>query len=70
MAGQGISLGWEHVTRRRIDAGLLTQVGPWKWDSGKAFYLIWSEASELSEDAKSVREFMIASAVNAPTSTP
>jgi DNA-binding transcriptional LysR family regulator len=70
MAGQGISLGWEHVSRRMIDAGLLTQVGPWKWDSGKAFYLVWSEKTELSDDAKAVREWMIASAVDASAGTP
>jgi DNA-binding transcriptional LysR family regulator len=70
MASQGISLGWEHVARRMIDAGLLEQVGPWQWDSGKGFYLVWSEKSDLSDDAKAVREWMVASAMNPPPSTP
>jgi len=61
MAGQGISLGWEQVTRHLIDAGLLAQVGPWKWDSGKGFYLVWSQNADLSEDAKSVRNWIVKS---------
>lgn len=59
MAGEGISLGWEHVARRLINDNLLAQVGPWKWDSGKGFYLIWSESTELSPDAQSVRDWII-----------
>jgi DNA-binding transcriptional LysR family regulator len=69
MAGQGISLGWKHVTKRMIGADLLTQVGPWEWDSGKEFYLIWSENTELSPDAKSVRDWIIA-ASHAPSIKP
>lgn len=61
MAGEGISLGWEHVTTRNIEAGLLTQVGPWVWESGKGFYLVWSDRAELSNDAVAVREWIISS---------
>jgi len=70
IAGEGISLGWEHVTRRMIDAGLLAQVGPWKWDSGAGFYLVWSKNVELSEDAESVRDWITRSAMNASAGTP
>jgi len=61
MAGQGISLGWEQVTRHLIDAGLLAQLGSWKWNSGKGFYLVWSQNADLSEDAKSVRDWIVKS---------
>jgi DNA-binding transcriptional LysR family regulator len=61
MAGEGISLGWEHVTTRIIASGLLTQIGPWKWESGKAFYLVWSDRTELSEDASTVKAWITSS---------
>lgn len=63
MAGQGISLGWEQVTRHLIDVGLLAQVGPWKWDSGKGFYLVWSQNADLSDDAKAVRDWIVKASV-------
>lgn len=60
MAGEGISMGWHHVTSKLIKAGLLTQVGPWQWDNNQGFYLVWSENSILSPDASSVRDWLIA----------
>jgi DNA-binding transcriptional LysR family regulator len=59
MASQGVSLGWEQVTRHLIDVGLLAQIGPWAWDSGKGFYLVWSQNSDLSDDAKAVRDWIV-----------
>ena len=59
MAGEGVSLGWEHVTRRLINAGLLAQINSWTWNSGKGFYLVWSDSTDLSDDAKSVRDWVI-----------
>lgn len=44
-----------------ITDGLLAQVGPWKWESGKGFYLVWSERTELSPEARSVRDWIIGS---------
>jgi DNA-binding transcriptional LysR family regulator len=70
MAGEGISLGWEHVTRRMIGAGLLAQVGPWSWDTGAGFYLVWSDTAELSDDAKAVRDWIAGSAVGTPPDAP
>ena len=70
MAGEGISLGWEHVTRRMLDAGLLAQVGPWAWETGAGFYLVWSDSAELSEDAKAVRDWIVQSAMHTPPHTP
>jgi DNA-binding transcriptional LysR family regulator len=70
LAGEGVSLGWEHVTQRMIDAGLLVQLGPWAWETGAGFYLVWSDNAELSEDAKSVRDWILQSAVNPSAHTP
>lgn len=66
MAGEGISLGWEHVTRRLINAGLLAQINSWTWNSGKGFYLVWSDSTDLSDDAKSVRDWIISSCDHQP----
>ncbi len=70
MAGEGVSLGWEHVTRRMIDANLLAQVGPWAWETGAGFYLVWSDTADLSDDAKAVRDWIVGSAVETAGNTP
>ena len=59
MAGEGIALGWNHVVERLIAQELLAPVGPWTWETGAGFHLIWSEKAELSEPARAVRDWIL-----------
>lgn len=59
LAGEGVVFGWEHVTRHLVETGQLVQVGDWRWNSGAGFYLVWSQSSDLSDDAKATRDWMV-----------
>jgi DNA-binding transcriptional LysR family regulator len=62
MEGQGIALGWEHLTRRLIDAGLLQQIGAHAMQTGQSFHVIWPRVRTLSPQAASVRDWLAAQA--------
>ena len=59
MAGEGIAMGWRHVTDGLIRKRLLVPVLPQGWKTGEEFHLIWSARTELSESARQVRDWMI-----------
>lgn len=59
LAGEGVAFGWQHITQRLVDAGLLVQIGDWRWDSGAGFYLVSSENDELSQDAVTTRAWIM-----------
>ncbi len=44
MEGQGIALGWRHLTERLIDAGLLVRVTDHSLRTGKGVYVVWPRA--------------------------
>lgn len=60
MEGQGIALGWRHLTERLTRAGLLVQVTGHALRTGSAFYVIWPKAGALSPQARAVRDWLIA----------
>jgi len=62
MAGEGIVLGWEHVCRLPLAQGLLATVGPWRWETGAGFYLVWSDRDALSDKAVLVRDWILSKA--------
>lgn len=62
MAGEGICMGWRHVTKHLLAAELLCPVGDWIWNSPSGFYLVWSKTAVLSEQACAVRDWIIAEA--------
>ena len=62
MAGEGIVLGWDHVCRLPIRQGLIMPVGPWCWETGAGFYLVWSEREALSERAALTRNWILSKA--------
>ena len=59
MAGEGVAIGWRHVTDSLIAKRLLVPVLPQSWITGEEFHLIWSERTELSESAQQVRDWII-----------
>jgi DNA-binding transcriptional LysR family regulator len=59
MAGEGIALGWRHVTAELIKSRLLVPVVSQSWITGEEFHLIWSDKTTLSESARQVRDWII-----------
>jgi DNA-binding transcriptional LysR family regulator len=59
MAGEGIAIGWRHVTESLIKKRLLVPVLPQSFNTGEEFHLIWSDRTELSESAQQVRDWII-----------
>ncbi|MCY4470764.1 MAG: LysR substrate-binding domain-containing protein [Thiotrichales bacterium] len=62
MAGEGIAIGWTHLVDYLIGQGLLVRVGNRRWRTGRSFYLIWSNRTQLSPQAESVRTWIIEAA--------
>jgi len=62
MEGQGIALGWRHLTERLVKAGLLVKVTEHSLFTGKAFYVVWQKARDLTEPVRRVRDWLIGSA--------
>ena len=64
MAGEGIALGWLHIVEKPLAQGLLLPVGPWRWQTDHAHYLIWSNRTPLPEPAEVVRDWIVAVAAD------
>jgi DNA-binding transcriptional LysR family regulator len=62
MGGQGIALGWRHLTERLVESGLLVQVTDHVMSTGKAFYIVWPKNRDLSASARKVRDWLAAQA--------
>ena len=59
MAGEGIAMGWRHVTDSLIKKRLLVPVLPQSWITSEEFHLIWSDNTSLSDSAQQVRDWII-----------
>jgi len=62
MAGEGVAIGWRHICERPIAQGLLVPVGPWQWETGAGFHLVWSATQSISPHAELVRDWIIGAA--------
>lgn len=60
LEGQGVALGWQHLTDRLIESGLLVHVCRHFLDTGKGFYVVWPAGSDMSPQAAKVRDWLIA----------
>lgn len=60
LEGQGIALGWRHLTGRLVRSGLLRKVTEHRMETGAAFYIVWPKSRPLGEKAKAVRDWLIA----------
>lgn len=59
LAGEGIALGWRHLTGRQTRSGALVPVGGHVLDTGKAFYVVWPRGRELNTHAARVRDWLL-----------
>jgi len=59
IAGEGFAFGWKHVTEGLIAQGLLEARTEWSWVTGKGFYLVWSDTTPLTPQAREVRDWLI-----------
>ncbi|ESY85667.1 LysR substrate-binding domain-containing protein [Mesorhizobium australicum] len=62
MEGQGIALGWRHLVERLLSTGLLVPVTDHVMKTGTAFYVVWPKNRELSDNARKVRDWLLAQA--------
>ncbi|OJF90398.1 LysR substrate-binding domain-containing protein [Pararhizobium antarcticum] len=59
LAGDGIALGWQHLTERQVGSGALVPVGGHVLDTGLAFYVVWPRSRELTMQARRVRDWLL-----------
>ncbi|MDI7861529.1 LysR substrate-binding domain-containing protein [Rhizobiaceae bacterium n13] len=59
LSGEGIALGWEHLTERQTRSGLLVPVGNHVLRTGQAFYVVWPRSRELNAHARRVRDWLL-----------
>lgn len=62
MEGQGIALGWRHLTDRLVASGLLVRVTGHVMTTGAGFHVAWPKNRELSGSARKVRDWLAAQA--------
>jgi DNA-binding transcriptional LysR family regulator len=58
--GQGIALGWEHLTSRLVASGLLVRVTDHVLTTGSWYSVAWPRDRPLSKPASSVRDWLCA----------
>ena len=58
--GQGIALGWNHLTSRPVESGLLVRVTDHVLTTGNFFSVAWPRDRPLSGPARSVRDWLCA----------
>lgn len=62
MEGEGIALGWRHLTERLISRGLLVRVTDHVLATGASFHVAWPKTRELSDGVRKVRDWLVANA--------
>jgi DNA-binding transcriptional LysR family regulator len=62
MEGQGVALGWRHLTEGLISSGLLVRVSDHVMSTGKGFHVAWPKNRALAPGAESVRDWLAAQA--------
>ena len=65
MEGQGVALGWRHLTSHLVASGALQRVGNHELETGAAFYVIWPRGRVLDSDAAAVRDWLAREGVKA-----
>jgi DNA-binding transcriptional LysR family regulator len=60
LAGEGIALGWQHLIERQVKSGALVPVGQHVLATDLAFYIVWPRSRELNQQARRVRDWLLA----------
>lgn len=63
LEGQGVALGWRHLTADLVARGLLVRVLDRTLETGLGFYLVWTRGKALADDAIAVRDWLLNHAV-------
>ncbi len=58
LAGEGVAMGWEHVTSSLIKNGFLRRIGTEFYDIDYGFYACWPATVALNSDAVKVLEWL------------
>jgi len=59
LGGQGIALGWRHLTERMIEQGYLLRVTDHVYRSQQSYHLVWPADRAISEAATRIRDWML-----------
>jgi len=62
MEGQGVALGWHHITEYLIGRGQLVRPVGATLETGYGYYVVWPRGSLLSPQAGSVRDWLLTTA--------
>lgn len=57
--GDAIALGWRHLVEAFIDNGRLQKVTNHTFRTGNGYYVVWPKDSELDDNAKAVRDWIL-----------
>ncbi|WP_282605486.1 LysR substrate-binding domain-containing protein [Pelagibius sp. Alg239-R121] len=60
--GEGVALGWQHLTRRLIEQGVLVNPVDEVLHGEFGFYVVWPKTIALSPDAEQVRDWLLTQA--------
>lgn len=59
LEGQGIALGWQHLTDRMVRSGLLIKLPAYTMQTSQGFYVVWPKHRPLSPAAKRIRDWLV-----------
>ncbi len=59
VGGQGIALGWKHLTDPMVEQGLLIEASDHIYRTGNGFHVVWPSDPPLSESAAMVRDWLL-----------
>jgi len=59
MAGEGVALGWKHLTDTLVDQGWLQRLWPEAYSEGLDFYVVWDAVAPMSPAAQTVRDWLV-----------
>ena len=57
--GEGFAFGWQHIVSDLIANKQLAAKQDWAWHTGQAIYLVWSKSRALSDNATTVRDWIL-----------